>query len=134
MMAPMARVGGEVDAFCTRCGLLLGHTVIAMVGPRPVKVECNTCHAIHAFRGATGQAAPRPARDRPRAQGFDEVLAARNVAGARRYSLRESYREGQVLDHPQFGRGFVSALRDGGKLEVTFRGGVKTLVHGRRER
>ena len=42
--------------------------------------------------------------------------------GARRYSPRERYAEGQVLDHPQFGRGFVSALRDGGKLEVTFRG------------
>ncbi len=130
----MARVGGDVDAFCTRCGLLLGHTVIAMMGVRPVKVECNTCHAVHAFRGAAAQGAPRPARDRPRAQGFDELLGARNVAGARRYSPLETYGEGQVLDHPQFGRGFVSALRDGSKLEVTFRAGAKTLVHGRRER
>ncbi len=130
----MSRVGGDVDAFCTRCGLLLGHTVIAMMGARPVKVECNTCHAVHGFRGAAAQGASRPARDRPRAQGFDELLGARNVAGARRYSPLETYGEGQVLDHPQFGRGFVSALRDGGKLEVTFRAGAKTLVHGRRER
>ena len=132
MIPRMTRVGGDVDAFCTRCGLLLGHTVIAMVGPRPVKVECNTCHAVHAFHGGGG--APRPARERPRPVAFDQLLAARDVAGARRYSPRETYAEGQVLDHPQFGRGFVSALRDGGKAEVTFRGGVKTLVHGRGER
>lgn len=128
----MARVGGEVDAFCTRCGLLLGHTVIAMVGAQPVKVECNTCHAVHAFR--VGGTAPRPARQRTPSRGFDELLAARDAAGARRYSPRETYGMGQVLDHPQFGRGFVSALRDGAKVEVTFRAGVKTLVHGRRER
>lgn len=121
-----------MDAFCTRCGLLLGHTVIAMVGPQPVKVECNTCHTVHAFR--LGQGTPRLARERPRAAGFDALLAARDAAGARRYSPRETYGVNQVLDHAQFGRGFVSALRDGGKLEVTFRGGVKTLVHGRRER
>ncbi len=127
----MARVGGDVDAFCTRCNLLLGHTVIAMVGPNPVKVQCNTCHTVHAFRGGP---APRPARERPRPVGFDQLLAARDVAAARRYSPRETYAEGQVLDHPQFGRGFVSALRDGGKLEVIFRAGPKTLVHGRGER
>ena len=130
----MARVGGDVDAFCTRCGLRLGHTVIAMVGALPVKVECNTCHGVHAFRGAAAQGGPRPARDRPRPPGFDALLAIRDVAGARRYSPRETYGEGQVLDHPQFGRGFVSALRDGSKLEVTFRTGAKTLVHGKRER
>ncbi|HEU4384399.1 MAG TPA: hypothetical protein VFR85_13000 [Anaeromyxobacteraceae bacterium] len=128
----MARVGGDVDAFCTRCGLLLGHTVIAMVRSNPVKVRCNTCHTVHPFRG--GGAATRPPRERPRAAGFDELLRARDVARARRYSPRETYAEGQVLDHPQFGRGFVSALREAGKLEVTFRGGVKTLVHGRGER
>jgi hypothetical protein len=128
----MAKVGGDVDAFCTRCGLLLGHTVIAMVGPRPVKVQCNTCRTVHAFRG--GPPASRPARERPPTVGFDQLLATRDASAARRYSPRERYAEGQVLDHPQFGRGFVSALRDGGKLEVTFRGGVKTLVHGRGER
>ena len=128
----MAKVGGDVDACCTRCGLLLGHTGIAMVGPRPVKVECNTCRTVHAFRG--GPAAPRPARERPRPAGFDQLLAARDASTARSYSPRERYAEGQVLDHPQFGRGFVSALREGGKMDVTFRSGVKTLVHGRRER
>ena len=37
----------------------------------------------------------------------------------------------EVVDHPLFGRGFVSAVRDGGKIEITFRSDVKLLVHGR---
>lgn len=129
----MIRVGGEVDAFCTRCQLVLGHTVIAVVAGRPVKVECNTCHSVHAHRGGAARA-PRRTAGKPAGPGFDELLAARGGAGARRYSPRDTFREGEVLDHPQFGRGLVSSVRDGGKVEVTFRGGPKTLVHGRRER
>jgi hypothetical protein len=37
------RVGGEVDAFCSSCKLVLGHTILAMVGERIAKVRCNTC-------------------------------------------------------------------------------------------
>jgi hypothetical protein len=37
-----------------------------------------------------------------------------------------------VIEHPTFGVGFVSAVRDAGKIEVTFRTDVKVLVHGKR--
>ena len=37
--------------------LTLAHTVHAVVGGRPVKVECNTCHAVHRYRGSAGAAA-----------------------------------------------------------------------------
>jgi hypothetical protein len=130
----MARVGGEVDALCSRCELTLAHTVIAMVGGRPVKVECNTCHSVHRYRGA---AAPRRSstagapRERRSVQSFDEILRARVGAGARRYSPRDSYSPGQVIEHPTFGPGWVSAVRDSGKIEVTFRSAVKTLVQGK---
>ncbi|MGB8933052.1 MAG: hypothetical protein WCC48_17540, partial [Anaeromyxobacteraceae bacterium] len=46
----MPKVGGEVDALCTKCELVLAHTVIAMVGEVPVKVECNTCHGVHRYK------------------------------------------------------------------------------------
>jgi hypothetical protein len=129
----MAKVGGEVDAFCSRCQLLLAHTVIAMVGAVPAKVECNTCRTVHAFRSATG----RPARRSPvggKRSGvtatFEEMLAAhRNPP--RRYAPSDHFDAGDVVDHPSFGRGFVSATRDATKVEITFRTGVKTLVHGK---
>jgi len=129
------RVGGEIDAFCSRCELVLAHTVHAVVAGRPVRVECNTCHAVHSVREA-GRAAPRP---RPRSgaerrtaptTGFDALMAAKPGPG-RPYSPREVYAAGDVLEHPIFGRGFVSAVRDGGKIEVAFRSAMRILVHGR---
>ncbi len=135
----MTKVGGEVDAYCTRCELTLAHTVIAIVDGRPVKVECNTCHGVHRYRGdaggrATRPAAARPARERKTVVSFDELLGQRDVSAAQRYTPRSTYGVDQVLDHPTFGLGFVSAVRDGGKIEVTFRTDVKTLVHGKSER
>jgi len=134
----MVKVGGEVDAFCTRCDLTLAHTVHAVVEGRPVKVECNTCHAVHRYRAPAGRPAGRVpgtprAQRAPRAAvvGFDELLAAKDGSSARPYSPAHTYGEGAVVDHPLFGRGFVSAVRDGGKIEVTFRSSVKVLVHAR---
>jgi hypothetical protein len=128
----MAKVGGEVDAFCSRCQLLLAHTVIAMVGAVPVKVECNTCRNVHRFRGAS-TAAKSPAARKPRspAVSFDELMATQTGA-PRRYVPSDLFAAGDVLDHATFGRGLVSGLKDPGKVEVTFRTGVKTLVHGKR--
>jgi hypothetical protein len=133
----MVKVGGEVDAFCTKCELTLAHTVHAVVADRPVKVECNTCHAVHRYRGAVGRPAPRgangerPGRVRAQVISFDALLADKRVSDARPYAATRKYTVDDVVDHPMFGRGFVSAVRDGGKIEVTFRSDVKILVHAR---
>jgi len=132
----MVKVGGEVDALCSRCELVLAHTVIAMQGGRPVKVECNTCHAVHRFRPRT-PASPRRPPPRPAAAAkkavlsFDELLARRSAAGTRRYSPRETFAADEVIEHPTFGTGLVSAVRGGGKIDVTFRTATRTLVHGK---
>jgi hypothetical protein len=134
----MVKVGGEVDSFCMKCQLTLAHTVHAVVAGRPVKVECNTCHAVHRYKGLGGGAGARaagprgakPARERPTAVGFDELLAARKAA-PRPYSPKITLAPDDVVDHPIFGLGFVTAIRDGGKAEITFRSDVKILVHSR---
>lgn len=137
----MVKVGGEVDSFCTKCELTLAHTVHAVVGTRPAKVECNTCHAVHKYRLPPG-AKPvktvggRPAKARSTAEkkttiSFDELLRKRDLASASPYSPKGSYKIDQVIEHPTFGLGFVSAVRDTQKIEVTFRADVKVLVQGR---
>jgi hypothetical protein len=145
----MLKVGGEVDGLCTRCGMTLAHTIIAMVDGRPVKVECNTCHGVHRFRGELGGSAGRapsastrvsarvsaphrPARPRAAAVSFDELLRGKDLAMAQKYSPRTTYALDQVIEHPSFGLGWISAVRDASKIEVTFRNEVKVLVHGKR--
>jgi hypothetical protein len=135
----MVKVGGEVDAFCTKCQLMLAHTVHAVVSGRPVKVECNTCHGVHRYRDPPGRPAPRPAgaraerpaREKAAVVPFEDLLADKDLSAAQPYSPKRTYAVNDVVDHPTFGRGFVSAIRDAGKIEVTFRSDVKLLVHGR---
>lgn len=135
------KVGGEIDALCTRCKMDLAHTILAMVGTRPVRVRCNTCGGDHAFRGAPGaserkstpSAATRSAPKQKVAKvvvSFDDTLAGKDVASSVPYSVRETFKLDQVVNHPTFGQGFVSAVR-GDKVDITFRSEVRTLIHGR---
>ena len=135
----MLKVGGEVDSFCTRCQMTLAHTIHAIMNGRPVKVECNTCHGVHRFRGdapsssstSSRPSAARAPRERAVTISFDETLRGKNLAMAQRYSPRATYQVDQVIEHPTFGMGWVSGVRDAGKIEVTFRTDVKVLVHGK---
>ncbi len=51
-MAKALKAGGEVDSWCTKCKLFLNHRIIAMVGPKPARVECSTCSSHHNYRGS----------------------------------------------------------------------------------
>ncbi|MFY0576846.1 hypothetical protein ACN28S_23190 [Cystobacter fuscus] len=87
-MATQLKVGGEVDAFCTRCRLTLAHTILAMVGTKIARVRCNTCNGDHAFRSAPGTT------DRPstssRSSGGGSSTPAPHAPAARRTRRRSS--------------------------------------------
>jgi hypothetical protein len=135
------KVGGEVDAFCTRCKMTLAHTILAMVGTKIVRVKCNTCNGDHAYRKEPGSRAraqtttnksKKSSRPVKVIIGWDERLAGKDTQGAAKYAPAETYAVEQLINHPSFGLGIVSAVRDD-KVEVTFKGDTKTLVHGRGE-
>jgi hypothetical protein len=140
-MSTVNQVGGDVDSFCTKDGLLLGHTILAMVGPKIARVRCNTCKTEHAFRraapgangGANGGAKARKPRVRAEKHvvSFDELFAGKDVARARRWSLDQRFGEGDVMDHPAFGLGLVTESPNPGKVSVIFRGGTKVIACGR---
>ncbi len=145
------RVGGEVDDQCNTCNMNLAHTILAMVGINVKRVQCNTCGAQHNFRSAqplakaTSFAAPRKT-SAPRASGsgtrpspakaavvvasFDEQLKGKDLTKARKYSVKDSFKLDEVIDHPTFGFGIVSAVRVD-KVDITFKSELKTLVHGK---
>ncbi len=138
------KVGGEVDAFCTRCKLTLAHTILAMVGTKIARVRCNTCGGDHVYRSAPGTT-DRPSASRsttsrastPRAEkpekvviSFEEQLAGKDIANAPKYSPKDTYQLDQVIQHPTFGLGLVTAVR-GDKVDIAFKSEPKTLVHGR---
>ena len=139
-MSTVPRAGGEVDAFCTRCKLKLGHTILAMVGARIARVRCNTCQGEHNYRADAGAEPrkgswePREVRERrearPSVTSWEALLAGKDLAAARRYSAKEKYSAEEVIQHPLFGIGLVQEVR-GDKIQVAFKADVKTLVHGK---
>ena len=137
-------VGQNVDGWCTKCKMVLAHTIEALVGERITRVHCNTCGAPHAWRasapgtttraprsGKSGTAARRPAaRAVDPAATYDALVGSRRVDGARAYSVRDSFRPNELLAHPTFGVGVVTAER-GDKIDVLFREGPRTLAQRR---
>ena len=133
-MKNTTRVGGDIDAFCTRCRMLLGHTVLAMVGERPARVRCNTCQGEHNYRPAALVPASRgraPAHEKPVVTTWEALLRGKDLARARRYSPKDLFEKDEVINHPLFGIGIVQEVR-GDKIGVAFKADVKTLVHHKR--
>ena len=125
------RPGGTVDGWCGKCKLVLAHTIEAMVGERPARVHCNTCGAQHAYKPNEPGKATGTQPTRTRAGRYKTLLKDSETSEAKNYSPKDRYQPGDVLEHPSFGRGVATAIKDGTKIEVLFEGGSKLLVHGR---
>ena len=145
---PAARpgVGADVESWCGRCGETTTHSIVAMVGSEPKQVLCQVCGSRHAHRTTAARrtntgASPTGGgeveeRGRPvdpeakrraaelRALG-EEVAAAEDV---RLFDPKERYKAGQIIAHPEFGRGKIeNVLRS--SLLVRFPvGGLKSLM------
>ena len=114
--------------------MILAHTIEALVDATPVRVQCNTCKSQHGYKAnkpATGTRTSSSAEPGTRRNNrYEAVLERSNASSARRYSVQEIYNAGDVLDHPTFGLGIVKDVKDT-KVEVQFKDGYKTLIHGR---
>src|SRR5262245_17619533 len=133
--------GGTIDSWCSKCKLMLAHTIEAMVGDKPARVHCNTCRSQHSYKPHPPRVGPRqapksegvrPAGMQPAKPGttrFQSLLKAKNTADAKTYSPKNKYETGDVLAHPTFGLGVTTAVKDGTKIVVLFESGSKTLVH-----
>lgn len=147
--------GQEIDAWCTRCKLDLGHRIIAIVEQLPKRVVCMTCGSEHNYKAPKTNApgvvnstrrvtvnqtaskkssATKPktsSEPRPRAGGRAEWERRTRSGGAfRRYAPTDRFQEGDLVTHAKFGEGYVVSLIGSDKLTIAFHDGEKTLVHG----
>ncbi len=126
------RTGGTIDSWCGKCKLMLAHTIEAMVGKKPARVHCNTCNSQHAYKASEpGKGGTRLQPGKARTSRYKGLLNAGNAETPKPYSPSDKYQAGDVLNHPSFGLGVTTAVKDGTKIEVLFEGGSKLLVHGR---
>jgi hypothetical protein len=151
MSAKPLRAGGEVDSYCTKCRLVLNHRIIAMVGPKPRKVECSTCGSHHLYRAnppgvreaseaGAGRSEPRAPRvshvtraeaaRQDREKTWEKATVGKAVTDFRRYAVSATFREGDLVRHSKFGDGFVTRIVDAGKVEVMFKDETRMLAQG----
>ena len=140
------KAGTNIDGWCTRCKLMLRHTIEAMAGEKITRVHCNTCGGQHAHRtkppgtrvGAKRVSGSRGDGRTTREQGSREgqygtLLRGRTGASARPYSTSGSGRfaVGELVSHATFGLGVVTGERDSIKIDILFADGPKVLLQGR---
>lgn len=119
----------------------LGHRIVAMVGTAPKRVMCMTCDSEHNYRSPKSEDAPKKTATRKKAvaggAGGAKKLAARDEweakvrsgAPLRRYTISETFKEGDLMTHKKFGDGHVVSVA-AAKIIVAFLDGERTLVHG----
>ncbi|MDR2198283.1 MAG: hypothetical protein LBR53_02290 [Deltaproteobacteria bacterium] len=59
------RVGGETEAYCTKCRRDTTHMVVTLDGTKIKKVECLSCKGQHMFRAPKGTAEEAPEKTEP---------------------------------------------------------------------
>ena len=140
-------VGGEVDSWCGKCKEMTTHNIVAMVGDQPKQVICQVCNSRHDFRtepparhrkasgsvpttGTTEGATARRNEDRElqkrqeAKRQLQKELA--EAAEPRPFDPKARYKAGEIIVHPEHGRGKIeNVLR--GSLLVRFLEGLRPL-------
>jgi hypothetical protein len=127
-------IGEDVKSYCGKCKLTLYHTITIMDGEKVQKVQCNTCKAVHGFRDAPNKKKATRTRKKAPAIPLTEAWAQAmkdSKEEAKKYSIREVFEIGSIIDHPTFGGGIVQAVVDNDKVEVMFENDIKVLVHSK---
>jgi len=138
--------GSIIEAHCTRCRTIMNHTIVAMVGEKIARVECNACHGIHNYRPLKTVKEPAAAKTAlkkaavPRKAKTDPETAAREEWSALQpdmdpeqaipYDMNRKYRLNALLLHPLFGLGIVKAVLPPNKVAVLFSDAQKLLRCG----
>jgi len=137
-------VGGEIEAWCGKCGETTNHHIVALVGNEPKQVLCQVCNSRHAFRTTAARrssaegAASNVTDSRPRsvdpeaakkaAQLRELAVEVNAAAEVKSFDPKQRYKAGDIIAHPEFGRGKIeNVLRS--SLLVRFPiGGLKSLM------
>ncbi len=125
-------VGRLIDSWCTKCKVIIAHTVVALVDNAPKKVKCNTCNGNHNYR-AEAPAPKKPGGTRKKkATEYEKILSRLDgdfdFSSTRKYDMAGVYQAEEIIDHSHFGIGFILSIINRHKFEIVFKDGTKRLV------
>jgi predicted RNA-binding Zn-ribbon protein involved in translation (DUF1610 family) len=104
------KVGDRVDQMCINCNEERGHIVVSLSKTGSIsRVSCPMCGSRVTYRAGTARR-----------------TSARVCAP---YDPARTYRKGQMLIHPTFGEGEVTAIIEPQKMDVLFADRIRRLIH-----
>ncbi len=119
-------VGGEIEAYCTKCKEDRQHTIETLKSDGNInKVHCGHCKGSHLFRRP--KAAMAKKRKAPRKKKGAVILTDAELKKAKAYSMTGTFEVGDFIKHKVFGGGKVVEMK-AKKMEVGFEDGPKLLV------
>ena len=119
-------VGAEVEAYCTKCKMDRLHVISTLKsGGNINKVMCRTCDGTHLYRLPKGDGKKAPSKRRKKGA---VIVSPADLKKAKPYAMDAVFKAGDIIQHATFGPGSVIEVRSGGKMEVGFEFGGKTLV------
>ncbi|MFN8369077.1 MAG: hypothetical protein U0T83_00460 [Bacteriovoracaceae bacterium] len=133
------QVGKEVVSFCSKCRLNLSHIIVALKENGQVaKVKCNTCKALHSFKDpkrshdtSRSQTTKKSRATKPLAEIWESLMKEHKNQSPKKYSMKTKFERGELIEHPNFGTGFVEDMLDADKIKVIFKQDIKTLIHNK---
>jgi hypothetical protein len=131
--------GGHIVAWCTKCKLELGHTIIAVVDNLPKRVQCNTCNGQHNFRAKPSEKSrikskSSPQKTKSQKANYNEYLSRLtdcDLSNAKKYSMEGNFEKNEIIDHHRFGIGIVLSVIQFTQIEILFKDGPKILIQNR---
>jgi hypothetical protein len=128
-------VGSDVEAYCTKCKMVLAHVVVAIQGLKPRRVKCITCGGEHNYRAAKPVAKIAPKKTnkgksplKKIRQSWQEVMQEASAKPHKTYSMSGSFGEGDWIEHTTFGLGCVQSFIPPNKITVRFADSTRMLV------
>ena len=107
-------VGERVEKLCAVCNDERGHVVTSVTKRGQIsRVSCPKCGTISTLKGSA-RAAQR--------------LSSQPGSP---YDRTRTYRTGQIMMHPTYGEGEVTALIEPQKIDVLFSDRMRRLIHAR---
>ena len=107
---PVYKIGDRVDQMCITCNEERGHVVVSVSKKGSItRVGCPMCGSRVTYRAGTMRRA--------------------SAKGSAPYDPARTYRKGQILMHPTFGEGEVTAIIEPQKMDVLFADRVRRLIH-----
>lgn len=140
-MNTLLNAGDQIDSGCLKCKDVTNHTIVALVGEKIAKVQCNVCGGRHNYRSPQPAAAIKKSgvkkaagksssslAVRRAADNFTKILKGQGVDGAIPYATTTIFSKDDLINHPTFGLGVVTATIPPNKIELTFNEGPRILI------